>query len=229
MIPNVVWWESGTLSDGQHTVTMTYLSEDDMDFRLDRIEYVPSAPQPTAAPTTSRANIAPTVSTSTSTRVAVVTQTSTSSQVEVVTGTSSTTVGPANLVPGEQTSSTSTSISSSPSSLPSSLPITTVFVASDGQTITQTQYLPAASVTDASSGGEIVGDGSAGTTTQASSGASKTVPVGAIVGGVIGSLAFLALYLILFIVVRRKRIRRREIVEYGFAEGKGVSSTSASL
>ncbi|KAF6750555.1 hypothetical protein DFP72DRAFT_1072260 [Ephemerocybe angulata] len=41
-VPNVAWWNSGILPDGDHTFTITYHALNDMEFQLDRIEYIGS-------------------------------------------------------------------------------------------------------------------------------------------------------------------------------------------
>lgn len=211
-VTNVLWYESGNLPDGEHTLTMTYLPVDDvdMDFRLDRIEYTSSPPASHSPPPVDAPQAI-----STRTSVSVVVQTSTSSQVEVVSGTAvaggSAIAGDRSLGSGSTQSSTSAQQTSSNDLLDRE----------GNQTVTQTQYLPTAGATDVPSTGDRT-DNAGPSTESTAVAASRSVPVGAIVGGVLGALLLLCLLVLAFIVVRR---RRRRSTSYALAGEKGAPSS----
>ncbi|KAF5310465.1 hypothetical protein D9611_012250 [Ephemerocybe angulata] len=205
-VTNQVWYDSGTIADADHTISMIYRSEVDMAFQLDRIEYVESKPQTTTV-----------VQTSTSTTV--VTYTSTSSRISTITTTGTSIVAPGSTVTTTNTSTSTalvtatstieavTSITSSTTNSTASLsgsssestgaPSSSGVRAGDDHTVTATQYIKtvdAPGATDPSA--------NAAFTTSASG---EGPPVGAIVGAVVGSLVFIILLLLCFIIMRRRR------------------------
>ncbi|KAF6750556.1 hypothetical protein DFP72DRAFT_511294 [Ephemerocybe angulata] len=188
---NELWWDSGALSDADHTFTITYHFKSDIAFELDRIEYTGSQ-QTSAAPDTE-----------TRTSTTVVTQTS------LFTSTGTSVAGPGSTVTAVTTSTsisiltstvlfgTSTTSSGSRESSTNSSKVgeSTVSAPSGGgsQTVTATQYIKTDGVPDPSA--------SASTTNSASKGSN----VGAIAGGVAGGLVFLFFLLLFLFCVRRRR------------------------
>ncbi|KAF6746644.1 hypothetical protein DFP72DRAFT_1152069 [Ephemerocybe angulata] len=149
-VTNQVWYDSGTIADADHTISIIYRSEVDMAFQLDRIEYVASKPQTTTV-----------VQTSTSTTV--VTYTSTSSRISTITTTGTSIVAPGSTVTTTNTSTSTalvtatstieavTSITSSTTNSTASLsgsssestgaPSSSGVRAGDDHTVTATQYI----------------------------------------------------------------------------------------
>lgn len=163
---NELWWDSGTLSDADHTFTITYHFKSDIAFELDRIEYTGSQ-QTSAAPDTE-----------TRTSTTLVTQTS------LFTSTGTSVAGPGSTV---TTVTTSTSISTLTSTV-LFVGESTVSAPSGGgsQTVTATQYIKSDGVPDPSA--------SASTTNSASKGSNVGAIAGGVVGGLV-VLIFLLLFL----------------------------------
>lgn len=192
VVNDELWYQSGTIPNGDHTLTMTYV-EGDMNFLLDRIVYNP----PPAAPVvTTRATTIVQLQTQTQQSTYVITQTMVSQQIETMTTppSSSTASAPA----GASTSPlNSGGVLSAANSTTDDSPL------GFNHTVTATQFIK-------TSDEQQTADGPFGTGTSTSSAASKgSTPVGAIVGGVIASLiCIIFLLLLIFLVRRRRRMRQ---------------------
>lgn len=224
---DVLYFATSGLSDVEHTLVITYKGDGALDFAMDRLEYrretQPSTTSAaTSATTTTRAATA-TVHVTSKASGSVVTMTTTAALVnsdETSTGTSSSR--------SEQAEATSLISSDSPTSSTTSLAgssieaverftlslanITTVDGNGELVTRTQTQFLrggtiytrPISSPTDTP-----IDDG--GMTP------SKSIPVGAVVGAVIGGMLLTATIALCCIVFRRHRTR----AGLGFSRDRG--------
>lgn len=163
---NELWWDSGALSDADHTFTITYHFKSDIAFELDRIEYTGSQ-QTSAAPDTE-----------TRTSTTVVTQTS------LFTSTGTSVAGPGSTVTAVTTSTSISILTSTVLFVGES----TVSAPSGGgsQTVTATQYIKTDGVPDPSA--------SASTTNSASKGSNVGAIAGGVAGGLV-FLFFLLLFL----------------------------------
>ncbi|CAA7260814.1 unnamed protein product [Cyclocybe aegerita] len=180
---NELWFDSGVLSAGTHTITMANKGEDnDMDFRLDRVvvELVAPSASSTTTPNNPPATTTPQAQGSSSTTAPL--------------PSTSATNGNPNLSP----SSGSSVSGSSTSSIPPSVVVTTV----GSQTIISTVFqTPATSVLGSSADPTNI--------SAAAESSSNSTPT--IVGAVVGVVVFLLLVLgLLFYWRRRKAAARRE-------------------
>ncbi|KAJ3510959.1 hypothetical protein NLJ89_g4382 [Agrocybe chaxingu] len=187
---NELWFDSGVLSAGSHTITMANKGEDnDMDFRLDRVvvELVASA---APAPTTTTTNNPPATTTS---------------QGSPAPGTGTTAPIPSasttNASPNLSPSSGSSVSGSSTSSIPPSLVVTTI----GSQTIISTVFqTPVTSVLGSSADPTNI--------SAAAESSSNSTPK--IVGAVVGVVVFLLLVLgLLFCWRRRKAAASRKYID----------------
>ncbi|KAJ2913984.1 hypothetical protein MD484_g6422, partial [Candolleomyces efflorescens] len=213
VINDNLWYETGPLSSGDHTLTMTYY-EGDKDFQLDRIVYTPvaAAVDPPPAQVTTRE----TTIFQTQVSTAVITQTT------IPQGDTTTLPSPSSTqsTSGSSSRGASSIIIPNPSSAANSSPPNSN--SNSNFTVTATQFIR-------TSDGQTADDPSGTGTVEVSSSASKkTAPTGAIVGAVIAALAAIILLLLLVCLIRRRR-RRRGLSKNYLAREKDVTAPESGV
>ncbi|KAF8967236.1 hypothetical protein BDZ97DRAFT_1916852 [Flammula alnicola] len=192
------WFDSGPMTDGLHTLVAYNNGVDGgTPLMIDRFNIIGSGPIMSQQPTT----VVPVRAPATTTQVATITVSTTArgaSQARSISSSRS--------LSSSSSSSTSGSLTSGSSSTPMNLSSSTKVQPSGGSTVVSIQYITTAADSRVSGSGTLASPtSSAGSSDSPVGASSKGLPIGAVVGIVIGGLLILLVLLLSLCLLRRRR------------------------